>query len=127
MTKYISLLVVFFGCCACEGYSQSRDNSSTAHLCNRVAEIKQLPIKDEAGVDAAYDALISAGDVIVPCLIEKITDTTRRRDPRCPAFSDRVTVGDVAYFVLIDITKLGFVDLLPAKVQAEYKTEGAFA
>lgn len=126
MVRHISLLILFFGLGACNGYSQSPKNSGAPHLCSQVAEIKQLPYNDASGVDAAYDALIQAGDAVVPCLIQKITDTTRRRDPRCPAFSDRTTVGDVAYFVLIDITKLGFAELLPANLQERYKTEGAF-
>jgi hypothetical protein len=70
---------------------------------------------------------VAAGETIVPCLIDKIADTRPMRDPRCPPLSDQTTIGDVAYFVLIDITKLDFIELLPEKIQTKYKNEGAYA
>ena len=79
------------------------------------------------GSDAAYDAIVATGDAVVPCLIEKISDATRMRDPRCPRMSDRTTVGDVAYFVLTHIAKLGFVELLPADIKQSYKSVGTSA
>ena len=83
-------------------------------------------MKGDPGVDAAYDSIIAAGEAIVPCLILKITDTTPMRDPRC-LFSERTTAGDIAYFVLIDITKLDFIELLPPEIQKQYKAQGAYA
>ncbi len=38
-----------------------------------------------------------------------------------------MAIGDVAYFMIIEITNLGFDDMLPTNVQAKYKTEGALA
>ena len=35
--------------------------------------------------------------------------------------------GTADYFVLIDITKLGFIELLPEKIQTKFKNEGAYA
>lgn len=121
------LLALFFCCCAGNAFSRPQNVSDPARLCNRVAEIKDLPMKGDAGVDGAYDALIAGGEAVVPCLIQKITDTTPMRDPRCPRFSGRTTVGDVAYFVLVDLTKLDFVELLPVDIQRSYQTQGAYA
>src|SRR5580765_4939645 len=99
------------------------------NLCNRVLQIKVLPFKGEPGLDANYDALINAGKSSIPCLIGKVTDTTRIRDPRSePGYSGiQVRVGDVAYFVLADIAKTSFVELLPPRVQREWKDVGVLA
>ena len=128
MAKQISLLILFLCVVACNAYAQSRNVSSAdaRRLCNRVAEIKTLPMKGDPGVDAAYDAIVGAGEAVVPCLIQKITDLTPMRDPRC-MFSERTTVGDISYFVLVDITKLDFVELLPADVQRKIQNNGVYA
>jgi hypothetical protein len=126
MPRQVPLLALFLCLSAGSAFSQSSKQSDIVRLCKRVAEIKELPMKGYPGVDAAYDAIVGAGETVVPCLVEKITDTTPMRDPRCPPFSNRTTVGDVAYFVLTDITKLDFIELLPADIQRKYKTEGAY-
>jgi hypothetical protein len=129
MARQFTFLILFCGLCAFNAFSQSKNAASrnASALCNRVSEIKQLPFKDESGVDAAYDALIGAGEIVVPCLIEKVSDVTVMPDPRCPHVTDETKVGDVAYFVLVDIIKIDFVELLPAKVREKYKTEGVYA
>lgn len=130
MAKSITLFILFFGLCVANGFSQSQKVAprDAKTLCDRVVEIKQLPHHyDERGVDAAYDALAEAGEAVIPCLIEKNTDTKIMRDPRCPTISTETKVGDVAYFVLVGIAKIGFVELFPADVQEEYKTEGVYA
>lgn len=99
----------------------------TKELCNLISEIKFLPMKNERGYDEAYDSLIEAGESVVPCLIEKVTDTTIMPDPRGTRISQETKVGDVAYFVLLDIAKIDFLEMLPEKVKEKYKTEGAYA
>ena len=128
MAKQILLLILFFCVAACNFYAQSRNVSAVdaRAVCNRVAKIKTLPMKGDPGIDAAYDAIVGAGDAVVPCLIQKITDVTPVRDPRC-LFSERTTVGDIAYFVLVDITKLDFAELLPADVQKKIQRNGVYA
>ncbi|MBK8812467.1 MAG: hypothetical protein IPN69_17295 [Acidobacteria bacterium] len=130
MTKFITLLILFFGLCAVNTFSQSQNLSfrDAKALCNRVSEIKEFPRGwGEKGVDPAWDALVDAGEAVVPCLIDKITDTTVMPDPRCPRFTDELKVGDTAYFILVNILKIGFVELLPIDVQEKYKSEGAYA
>lgn len=129
MAKSITFFILLFGLCATDAFSQSQTATlrNANALCNRVAKIKQLPHYDESGVDANYDALAKAGESIIPCLIEKITDTKIMRDPRCPTISTETKVGDVAYFVLVRITKIGFIELFPADVREKYKTEGVYA
>lgn len=96
-------------------------------LCSLVSEIKVLPMKGEKGIDTIYDALIAAGDAVVPCLIDKVADTTPMPDPRqTPKFSE-TTVGDVAFFVLVDSTDLDFIAPLPPEVRQAYRDEGVYA
>ena len=101
--------------------------ANAQNLCDRVSEIRIMPFKGERVDDAAYYSLIEAGESALPCLIAKVTDVRKTRDPRqAPTYSD-VRVGDVAYFVLVDIAKIDFIELFPAKVQRRYKTEGVYA
>ena len=130
MAKQITFLILLFGLSVFNAFSQSQNVAlrDAKVLCNRVSEIKELPHHfDQRGVDAAYDALAEAGEIVVPCLIEKITDTTVMPDPRCPHITDETRVGDVAYFVLVGITKIGFAELFPDDVKEKYKTEGVYA
>jgi hypothetical protein len=127
MARQIPLAGFLICFCAGAALSQSHLQSDTARLCQRVAEIKELPIKGDPGRDAAYDAIVGAGESLLPCLIKQVTNLRRMRDPRCPPLSSQTTVGDVSYFVLVDITKLDFVEMLPPDVQRKYQTEGAYA
>jgi hypothetical protein len=96
--------------------------------CDRVSEIKLLPFKGERVDDAAYNALIEAGEAAVPCLIRKVTDTREMRDPRrVPSWGIPTRVGDVAFFVLVDIAKIDFVGMFPARVRRDFKKEGSYA
>ena len=96
-------------------------------LCEHVLKIQKLPFKDERVDDPSYNALVDAGEAAIPCLIPMVTDTRKMRDPRQAPKYGGVRVGDVAYFVLVDITKIDFVEMLPARVQKKYKTEGVYA
>lgn len=129
MAKSITLLIFIFGLCVANAFSQSQTVSlrEAQALCDRIAEIKELTDKVESGVDAVYDEIVRAGEAVIPCLIEKITDTKTMRDPRCPTISGATKIGDVAYFVLVMITKIGFIELFPADVQEKYKTTGVYA
>lgn len=129
MSKLIALLFFLFSCCVGNAFSQSQEAAigDVAALCDRIAEIERLPHTDESGVDPVYDALVEAGEAVVPCLIEKIVDTEIMSDPRCPGISRETKVGDVAYFVLVDITKIDFMELFPSDVQDKYKTRGVYA
>jgi hypothetical protein len=102
---------------------------SAQNVCSRVSQIKSLPFKGESGLDANYDAMIGAGKSAMPCLIAKITNVTKIRDPRSePGYPGiHVRVGDVAYFVLCDIAKTDFVFLLPTRVQKRWKESGVWA
>jgi hypothetical protein len=110
--------------------SQKNDDSQDiATLCNRLPEIKVMPIKSERGEDPIYDAFMRAGNSAVPCLIDRVVDVNPMPDPRSePGYADvEFKVGDLAYFLVIDITKLDFTELLPSKVRKEYESDGVYA
>ena len=111
-------------------FAQTKDsrNDRIIELCKSVGKIKQLPYDpSEKGVDSTYDAIVEAGSAVVPCLIDNITVTKIMTDPRCTTISKGTTMGDVSYFVLLDILKIDFVKFLPADVAESYKTNGAYA
>jgi hypothetical protein len=95
-------------------------------LCERLPEIRSLPLKGE-GRDEVYLELMQAGDTVVPCLIDRITDTTPMPDPRMAPQYAGTAVGDVAVFMLVRITGTEFQALLPQDVQADYSARGVYA
>ena len=97
--------------------------------CDRLSEIRIMPFKDERVDDPAYYSLIEAGQSALPCLIAKVTDTRKMHDPRqAPGYAGiEARVGDVAYFMLVRIANLDFIEMFPVKVQESYKTEGVYA
>jgi hypothetical protein len=63
MAKQISLIILFlcFGACTCFSQSRTVSSADARLICNRIAEIKTLPMKEDPGIDAAYDAIVGAG------------------------------------------------------------------
>jgi hypothetical protein len=97
-----------------------------ALLCERIKEIKMLPLKDEPVDDPVFNALRAAGDDVVPCLIRKITDETEMPDPSQAPKVGAVSVGDVAFFLFGHLNKASFEEhfaLLPPEVQRAYKSD----
>ena len=102
---------------------------SSEELCERVSKIKLMPFDETAGVDPNYDALMQAGDSVVPCLIAKVGDTTSMPDPRmAPRYVGIDNkVGDVALWILERKTNIHVLEFLPSKVQQDFKKEGVLA
>lgn len=99
-------------------------------ICDRIVDIKELPFDpEERGIDLVYDTMMDAGETVVPCLITKVTDVTSMPDPRsAPRYPDIDNrVGDVAYFVFLDITKLDLVEFLPPDVKKRFVDVGVYA
>ena len=95
-------------------------------LCERIGDIKVLSFHPEDAEDPVYLDMVRAGGSMVPCLIEKITDETPTPDPREAPIND-TTIGDIAYFVIVRITDLHFIEMLPDTVKRQYKIEGVNA
>lgn len=111
-------------------FSTPQDNAARLRaesLCQRLPEMKTMPFKGEPVDDEVYNGLTALKDAALPCLIKKITDSTKMSDPRqAPVYRD-FRVGDAAFFVLLDITKVPFEQMLPAEVGSEMKDEGVYA
>jgi hypothetical protein len=132
MRTAILILVAFCAACTSSArHTAYQETSALAHdpeiLCDRVIEIKTMPFKNERVNDAAYNALVDAGEHVMPCLIDKVADTTPMRDPRGIPGPTDTRVGDVAFFVLIDIAKLDFDSMMPPEVKSRLKEEGVYA
>ena len=130
-TAIFVLVAICAGCTSSARNSVPQKTSASSNdldlLCGRVAEIKSMPFKDERVDDAAYNALINAGEDVLPCLIEKVADATPMKDPRSIPGPTDTRVGDVAFFVLIDIAKLDFDLMMPPEVKSRLKEEGVYA
>ena len=97
-------------------------------LCGRLDEINSMPPKPvNKWDDPVYNEIMRYGTDMLPCLIEKITDTTMMKNPCCPHPPSEVAVGDVALFLILDISEINFTDLLPPDVEKEYETQGMYA
>ncbi len=108
-----------------KAFGQGKTDEETA--CKRLSEVKQVPFKGESINDEAYNDIVSRGKAVIPCLIREITNTTRMKDPRsAPTYPD-FRVGDLAFFLLVDITKIPFEQMLPYSVKFKIKDEGVYA
>jgi hypothetical protein len=107
---------------------QSHDNRVEAEkLCGRLSEIKVLPFKGEHVDDPVYNGLKSLGKASIPCLVKQITNTTVTEDPRKAPKYKPVMVGDVAFWVLLNITGLPHDEMFPEGVKRRFKAEGMYA
>lgn len=99
-------------------------------LCERLAELKVIPYwPGEVAGDPIYDGLVNAGNGAIPCLVNKITDTTLMDDPRTAPKIQDFTVGDAAVFMLLYITEEPWQPetMFPPKFAELWKTEGVYA
>jgi len=117
----LSVLVSFLAVFAVAVTAHSADPS----ICDEIIEIQSIPMKGEGG-DDVFLKLMEAGELAIPCLIDRITDTTPVPDPRmAPTFHGTV-VGDIAVFMLARITERSFADFLPQEAADAYQVEGIY-
>jgi hypothetical protein len=96
-------------------------------LCRDLIKVHRIPFSDEPVEDKIYNKLAQAGPAVVPCLVNRISDTRKMRDPRSePTFSD-FRVGDLAFFILVKLHKVPFDTMLPPEVQGRLRDEGVYA
>lgn len=103
------------------------DREPVGQMCNRLIEVRKLPFKGERIDDPVYNELIAYGEEVVPCLIEKISDTTPMKDPRQAPSAPDFRVGDLAFFLLSDITNTSLQEVLPEEVVARMDERGIYA
>jgi hypothetical protein len=119
----IGWLIIFTILC----FTIFNDDAITANLCDRLSEIREMPFKNEKVDDEVYNGLLKMGSTAIPCLINKLTDTTRMRDPRKTVPYSYLTVGDVAFFVILDISGEPIERFLPERIWKEYEEQGIYA
>lgn len=99
----------------------------SANPCNRLHEIKIIPFKGEKIEDEVYNELLSDPNQFLDCLIEAIGNTREMPDPRQAPKVPFVAVGDVAFWVLLDISGESLEKFLPSAVKAKFIDQGIFA
>jgi hypothetical protein len=78
--------------------------------------------------DPAYTALEDAGADAVPCLLMALADPRPLDHPQSmPGTKADFTVGDLAFFLLVDFGHVDFMRALPPDVAAQVPARGAFA
>lgn len=106
-----------------------------AELCERLAEIEIISDRVPEESDDLYKAIIAKGKEALPCLIDKINDRTKTRDPGTGPKWQHYVVGDTAVFTILDIVSQGdyelwktlFLGPLPPAYKEEWKTNGIYA
>ena len=79
-------------------------------------------------VDPAYASLKDAGSAAIPCLVMALSDPRPLERPqKLPGTQLDFTVGDLAFFLLVDFGHVDFVRALPPDVSSRIATRGAFA
>lgn len=108
---------------------------SASELCDRLISIDTMPTHEPNVTDPIYESLIAKGEEAIPCLVEKISDTTSMPDPRysVPRWQ-HFKVGDAAVFILLDIISRDdleseklMIQSLSTKYAEEWETNGIYA
>ena len=121
------LFCVFTGTAYCDDGDDYNRRIGEKLFCNKLEEIKIIPIKKEPVNDPIYNGLRVMGQLAIPCLIDKITDVSTMKDPRSVPGSGIAYVGDVAFYILLDITNKKYTDFLPEPYKAKSKEQGIYA
>lgn len=121
----LSVLLMLF--ITSSGIANNEQIVKPNNLCNRIEEISILPFKGEPVDDEVYNGLLKMGTSALPCLIERISDTKKMTDPGQAPPYEGIAVGDVAFFVFLDIVHLSPEYFLPEKIKQKYKKDGIYA
>lgn len=87
-------------------------------VCDDLEQIREIPIKQGWSVDdGAYNRLISHGVAATACLVARIADETSMPDPRQePTKQGDFKVGDLAFFLLLDLGIVKYNEVLPPRL-----------
>jgi len=118
LVPLLFLLLLSFSC---------GSNKIDQNYCDRLSEIKTMPLKGVPVEDDVYNGLMKMGDLAVPCLVDQLTNVTKTPDPRRTPIYSETTLGDVALFVLLDITKVPVEDVFPKEIINKWEDQGIYA
>lgn len=100
-----------------------------SYLCNNLHQIKNVPYDpSKKANDPVYDGLRAKGRAALPCLIEKITDTTPMPDPGSAPAIWNFRVGDLTVFIILDITGENWQprSMFPPEYARKWKANGVY-
>lgn len=97
-------------------------------VCDRIAHIQQMPAKPGMTVDdPVYNRLLELGMAASGCLIDQVGNNSIMNNPSTAPSGSQVAVGDVAFFVWLDVSGAPLEELLPPEVVAKLEERGIFA
>jgi hypothetical protein len=109
---------------------------SASSLCDRLGEIENIDGRVPEDSDDLYKAIMAKGSEALPCLVDKINERTKTRDPRNAPVWGNYVVGDTAVFTTLHIIiRKGddgrweelMLSSLPTKYREEWETNGVYA
>ena len=101
-------------------------NNQDENLCDKISQIHVIPFKNEHVDDTIYNGIMRFGEKAIPCLLDKVIDDTMMQDPRKAPPYDKITVGDVSLFILLNITGLGLEAILPEHLLSDFRRDGVY-
>ena len=123
MHKAISIIIIFLLLLPFLSHVYANDDN----ICSDISNIKVMPFKNETIDDFAYNKIISSGDKALPCLIANVANMTLMNDPRKAPYYNNMTIGDVSFFLFLDITKQQLIEFMPPHVLKKYQDHGVYA
>lgn len=108
---------------------------SAEDLCDRLGEIENIDSRSPKDSDDLYKAILAKGPDALPCLLDRVSDRTKARDPRTAPKWQHYAVGDTAVFTILHIISKGddkrweelMLESLPPKYREEWETNGVYA
>ncbi len=126
MKRILLAYIIFVA--AMPGLTLAQVAAGSKESCSEITAVRHIPFHSEDKVDdAAYNQLRKKSWSVVPCLIGKITNSTLTPDPRSAPVYPKVRVGDVAFWVVKDITDLPYDEMFPATVSRRFSKQGVYA
>lgn len=113
---------------AIPGLTLAQVAAESKEPCSEITAVRHIPFHPEDKVDdAAYNELRKKSWSVVPCLIREITNSSVTPDPRSAPAYPKVRVGDVAFWILKDITDLPYNEMFPTTVSRRFPKQGVYA
>jgi len=113
---------------AMPGLTLAQAATASKESCSEITAVRRIPFHPEEKVDdAAYNELRKKSWSVVSCLIGEITNSSLMPDPRSAPVYPKVRVGDVAFWVVKDITDLPYDEMFPTTVSRRFPKQGVYA
>lgn len=102
-------------------------HAQSSGKCLNVENVETLPFKGETVDDITYNSFISEGERSFACLINQISNENLMNDPRKAPPFEGIRAGDVALFIIADISGKPIDQLIgDESFKKLYETKGMY-